>query len=138
MTAPVDRAAMAARYTVANYAEWDTEKRNEYGGGFLLRPDGTDLAMLGEHEDCTWVRDGAPVVEELNRLLADVERLTAERHALAEAVIEVMTLMDTARTLHRPVGGDDLGGWADMLDAAMPVVRPAAPGTEGGDDVSPV
>ena len=89
MTAPVDRAAMAARYTVANYAEWDTEKRNEYGGGFLLRPDGTDLAMLGEHEDCTWVRDGAPVVEELNRLLADVERLTAERDALAEAVREV-------------------------------------------------
>lgn len=75
------------------------EGENHYGNrdySPLLRPDGTELALLTEPEDREWYRDLSPVVDELNRLLDRIAELERERNEQINASI--------MRVVHGPGG----------------------------------
>lgn len=61
------------------YYRMATEEEIQAGGlnpdyHHLIGPDGFEC-FLGEPEDRTWYRDGKAVVDELNRLQAEINRL---------------------------------------------------------------
>ncbi len=62
------RVEVAAPYRIATDEEAEGYSDNYH---VLMGPNGV-LAVLGENEDRSWWRDGKPVVEELNRLAAEL------------------------------------------------------------------
>jgi hypothetical protein len=61
---------------VKYYTVPDEDDEGNYVYGKLLKGPGGFECYLGEPEDCSWLRDGSPVVAELNRLREIIRLLT--------------------------------------------------------------
>ena len=64
-------------YRIATNKE-KAEREVSWDYDLLIGPNDFEC-WLGEPEDCTWSRDGEPVVNELNRLHNEVQRLSLSR-----------------------------------------------------------
>ena len=59
------------------WLDYDDDEYAEEYMPVLKGPDGFE-AMLGEPEDCSWLRDGAGVVDRLNEQHKEIEALRAQ------------------------------------------------------------